>query len=263
MDGNCVAVMPQRSKYTQMIDPTTPDISDGSAKPSIPARLRKYIVAGILTVIPVYVTWWVLQFLVKLLVGFGAPPIVHLAEAIQPRAPGIAAWLHNDFFQSMLAVVVILAGLLLVGWITTLVVGRKLMAAFDAIINRIPLAHQIYGGAKKLVTSFQEKPEGVQRVVLIDFPSPEMKTVGLVTRTLIDSDTGDTLAAVYVPTTPNPTSGYLEIVPIHKVTSTNWTVDEAMNFIVSGGAVAPATMNYSKGVETPENHHDDEPAPEE
>ena len=137
------------------------------------------------------------------------------------------------------------------------------MAAFDAIINRIPLAHQIYGGAKKLVTSFQEKPEGVQRVVLINFPSPEMKTVGLVTRTLIDSDTGDTLAAVYVPTTPNPTSGYLEIVPIHKVTSTNWTVDEAMNFIVSGGAVAPATMNYSKGVETPENHHDDEPAPEE
>jgi uncharacterized membrane protein len=78
-----------------------------------------------------------------------------------------------------------------------------------------------------------------------------MKTVGFVTRTLVDAATGKQLAAVYVPTTPNPTSGNQEIVPLDKVVSTDWSMDEAMTFIMSGGAVAPPTMNYyrSAGME--------------
>jgi len=83
-------------------------------------------------------------------------------------------------------------------------------------------------------------------VVLINFPSPEMKTVGLVTRTFLDANTGRELAAVYVPTTPNPTSGYLEIVPVEHIISTNWTLDEAMTFIVSGGAIAPEAIAFDK-----------------
>jgi uncharacterized membrane protein len=75
--------------------------------------------------------------------------------------------------------------------------------------------------------------------------------VGLVTRTLVDDATGRELAAVYVPTTPNPTSGYLEIVPLERVTSTDWSIDEAMNFIISGGAVAPGTIPYYQGQSTP------------
>jgi uncharacterized membrane protein len=98
---------------------------------------------------------------------------------------------------------------------------------------------------KKLITVLGDQPKGnVQRVVLINFPSSEMKTVGLVTRTMRDKTTGRELAAVYVPTTPNPTSGYLEIVPIENVVSTDWTMDEAMAFIVSGGAIAPETVTY-------------------
>jgi uncharacterized membrane protein len=88
-------------------------------------------------------------------------------------------------------------------------------------------------------------------VVLIEFPSPEMKTVGFVTRTMVDTNTGQELAAVYVPTTPNPTSGYLEIVPIEKLVSTSWSIDEAMSFIISGGAVAPDSVPY-EGTKTPE-----------
>ncbi len=102
---------------------------------------------------------------------------------------------------------------------------------------------------KSLVSVLEKKPEGLQRVVLIDFPSSEMKAVGLVTRTIKDEDSGREFATVFVPTTPNPTSGYVEIVPIEKVTSTNWTVNEAMAFIVSGGAVAPKEMHYDKGVD--------------
>ena len=134
-----------------------------------------------------------------------------------------------------------------IGRLTTVVVGRRVMGFFEAVLAKIPLVNVIYGAVKKLVTVLQEKPGGgLQRVVLIDFPSPEMKTVGLVTRVLKDTNTGRDLAAVYVPTTPNPTSGYLEIVPLERVTSTEWTLDEAMAFIMSGGAVAPDTMNYDE-----------------
>ena len=76
-----------------------------------------------------------------------------------------------------------------------------------------------------------------------------MKTVGFVTKILTDKHTGQKLAAVYVPTTPNPTSGYLEIVPLENLISTNWSMDDAMTFIVSGGAVAPDDMYYSKSAE--------------
>jgi uncharacterized membrane protein len=97
-----------------------------------------------------------------------------------------------------------------------------------------------------------DKPKGdVQRVVLINFPTPEMKTVGLVTRTFRDKDTGRELAAVYVPTTPNPTSGYLEIVPVANLISTNWTLDEAMTFIVSGGAISPDEINFDHSAKLP------------
>jgi uncharacterized membrane protein len=82
------------------------------------------------------------------------------------------------------------------------------------------------------------KPAGTQRVVLIDFPSPELKSIGFVTRVFVDAG-GRELAAVYVPTTPNPTGGYLEIVPVEKLVATDWSMDQAMAFLLSGGAVGP------------------------
>jgi len=86
---------------------------------------------------------------------------------------------------------------------------------------------------------------------LIEFPSPDMKTIGLVTRIFTDADTGEEIAAVYVPTTPNPTSGYMELVPTSRLVMLDWTINEAMTFIVSGGAAAPAKLHYSRGVRVP------------
>jgi uncharacterized membrane protein len=108
----------------------------------------------------------------------------------------------------------------------------------------VPLAKTVYGSARQLLDLLQTKPDGTQRVVLIDFPHAQMKSVGFVTRLLRDENTGAELAAVYVPTTPNPTSGYLEIVPVERLTPTDWTVDQAMNFIISGGAVSPDRIPF-------------------
>ena len=116
-------------------------------------------------------------------------------------------------------------------------------------MNSVPVVQTIYGSTRKLIQSLQQEPTQIQRVVLIEFPSPGMKAVGFVTHVLRDEGTGEELAAVYVPTTPNPTSGYLEIMPIGGVTATDWSVDEAMTFIISGGVVSPDHIHFSRGVE--------------
>jgi uncharacterized membrane protein len=132
------------------------------------------------------------------------------------------------------------------GWLANRVVGKRLLSAVDALIDRIPLVKAIYGGTKKLLSVLQTKPDGAQRVVLIDFPHRQMKVIGFVTRVIREEGTGRELAAVYVPTTPNPTSGYLEIVPVEFLTPTDWTVDQAMAFIISGGAVSPEEIPFTR-----------------
>jgi len=213
---------------------------------TIASSTRRYILRGLLTVIPIWVTWLVFKFLFGLLIGTAGPFVAWLAGIVMPHSPALAVWLSESKIQAVLAVVMVLVSLYILGWIATKVVGRRILSFFDSLVNKIPIVKTIYGSVKKFLSAMEQKPDGVQRVVLIDFPSPEMRAVGLVTRTLIDEDTGRELAAVYVPTTPNPTSGYLEIVPVDRVVSTNWTMDEAMTFIVSGGAVAPDKMNYAK-----------------
>src|SRR5690606_20862238 len=125
------------------------------------------------------------------------------------------------------------------------VVGQRLLAWFEALVARVPLASTIYGSARRLRDILQTKPDGTQRVGLIDFPRSQMKSIGFDTRVRPTQDTGRYVTAVYVPTTPNPTSGYLEIVPVEKITPTDWTVDQAMSFIISGGAVSPDSIPFA------------------
>jgi len=209
-------------------------------------RTRNYIITGLLTAIPLWVTWLILKFLFGILTETGDPVIRGVAGAIRPYWSDGARILMTPFVQGVLAIIIIIAFLYFLGWMATRVIGKRMINWFDAIMTRIPMIRTVYGSVKKLIITFQQQPDNTQRVVLINYPSPDMKTIGLVTREMIDSDTGKRLATVYVPTTPNPTSGYLEIVPIENITATTMTVDEAMSFIVSGGAVGPEKINYSK-----------------
>lgn len=207
-------------------------------------HLKRYLVSGIITVIPLWVTWVVFNFVFSQLSKFGTPWVRALSRNIQEDSPALARWLLAPWLQEVLAALITLVGLYLLGWAVTRVVGRRALALMEYTLGRLPLVTRVYGAAKKLVTVLQQEPEGVRRVVLIPFPTPEMKTVGFVTRTLKDATTGEELAAVYVPTTPNPTSGYLEIVPVSSLVATDWSAETAMNFIISGGAVAPTHIHY-------------------
>ncbi|GEM_PF-225712 len=210
----------------------------------------RYIITGIITVIPLWLTWIVFHFLFTQLSHIGTPIVQALANMFKDSSPGLAQWIVtlDPWFLSIIAVIFTLVALYLLGWISTFVIGKSIMAGIDSLLNRVPFVQTIYGSSKKLMAALQQKPGGTQRVVFIEFPSAPMKTVGFVTQTMIDEDTGQKLAAVYVPTTPNPTSGYLEIVPVEHLVSTDWSMDEAMTFIISGGAVAPERLNYTQSV---------------
>ncbi len=199
--------------------------------------------------IPIWITCLVFAFIFRLFSSAGGPFVKWLSEKMGTRFPNLESILTDPVFQAVGSFLIVVISIYFLGMLTSMVVGRKLIDVFEAILARVPVVRSVYGSVKKLTTVLQEKPtDGVQRVVLIDFPSPEMKTVGLVTRILTDAETGRKLAAVYVPTTPNPTSGYLEIVPVERLTQTEWTMDEAMNFVVSGGAVAPDRIVYNQPV---------------
>jgi uncharacterized membrane protein len=176
----------------------------------------------------------VFKSIFSLLSALNLPWISALFEALPPSV----AELRQSWFVSLLAFAVTLALLYALGFAASRVFGQRMIGAFERLIERIPIAHSIYGGAKKLMTMLQSKPSGTQRVVLIEFPSPELKSIGFVTRVFRDAG-GLEVAAVYVPTTPNPTGGYLEIVPVARLIATDWSVDQAMAFILSAGAAGP------------------------
>lgn len=216
----------------------------GGAKPH---KRRRYILTGLLTVIPLWFTWLVLSFLFRTLSGIGNPIVRFFADRLSPVFPSLADLLNVRVFQSIVAVLLVLAVLYSLGVLARMVIGRRIILFFEQMIDQIPLVKTVYGAVKKLLIVLQDKPgSDVQRVVLINFPSEEMKTVGLVTRTFTDAVTGRALAAVYVPTTPNPTSGYLEVVPVDKLIATDWDLDQAMTFIISGGAIAPEKIYYEQ-----------------
>lgn len=218
--------------------------STQSILPKKKSSHRRYVITGLITLIPLWITWFVLDFVFKFLSDVGTPWVNRLSKGARLTYPNFATWLEHPWFLRIASFLLILLALYILGFLTTQVIGRKILAMVDNLMARIPIVQSVYGSTKKFLNVLQSEPDKVQRVVLINFPSKYMKTVGFVTTTFEDDNTGRALAAVYVPTTPNPTSGYLEIVPLEDLTSTDWSMEEAMTFIISGGAVAPDRITF-------------------
>lgn len=216
-----------------------------TGKKSGSLSIKRNIITGMVTIIPLWITWLLFDFIFSQLSKFGKPIVSTLSRDISDQAPTLSRLLQQPWFNDVLAVILVLVAIYAIGLVANRVIGRRLISAIEGLFTRLPLVQTVYGSAKKLLSALQTKPENIERVVLINFPHKEMKAVGLVTRTFTDINTGKLLAAVYVPTTPNPTSGYLEIVPLDQLVSTDWSMDEAMNFVISGGAIAPQHIPFS------------------
>ncbi len=196
------------------------------------APLRKWFFAGLLVVLPVAITVWVVQWI--------------LATLDQTLLILPVAW-HPDRVFGIhipgLGVLLALGILLLVGAITSNFIGRRLLAWSDRLMNRIPVVRSIYSGVKQVSdTLFSESGNAFRTAVLVQWPRPGVWTIGFVTGTpggdVANHLTGDFLS-VYVPTTPNPTGGYFVMLPKSDCIELRMSVDEALRYVISMGVVVP------------------------
>jgi uncharacterized membrane protein len=208
--------------------------------------LQRNILAGIITIGPLFVTYLIFSFLLGSLAKAGLPVVLMFAD-IFPED-----WLSEPWLQSVLAVLLTLVVLYLVGRITSLVVGRQAFSLFESALERLPFVAKVYGSVRQLLDTMMAKKDTSQRVVLIDFPIAGQKSLGFLTRTMTDSTTGELLAAVLVPNAINPTSAFLQILPINRVTETDLTMEQAMSMLMTGGAVSPEIIRFTKPA-LPEN----------
>ena len=217
--------------------------------------LQRNILAGIITIGPLFVTYLIFSFLLGALAKAGMP-VVQLLAAIFP-----AEWLSQPWLQSVMAVLLTLVVLYVVGRLTAEVVGREALVLFESTLERLPIVAKIYNSVRKLIDSMMTKEESVQRVVLVEFPMPGQKSIGFLTRTLTDSTTGELLAVVLLPNAINPLSGLLQILPIARVTETDLNMEQAMSMLMTGGAVGPETIRFTKLV-LPAGEGSTPPAPD-
>ena len=205
--------------------------------------LQRNVLAGIITVGPLFVTWLVFSFLLDNLAKAGLP-LVHVLENVFP-----AEWLRQPWMQSSLAVLMTMLLLFLLGWLTSVVIGRQVFNLFESILERLPVVAKVYTSVRQLLDSMMAKKDAHQRVVLVDFPIAGQKSIGFLTRTLVDADTGERLAAVLLPNAINPTSAFLQILPLSRVTMTDMNMEQAMSMLLTGGAVAPESLVFSPSAE--------------
>jgi len=228
----------------------TPEPPPVASKPVAPTSLRGRLVAGVLLIIPLAVTAILIRYVygVALVVGAAVVNWVHLGVSWAVRGEtAIKPFIDPDspdWYDRTMAVALTLMLLYVLGWLGTNVVGRRVIELVESLLERIPLVDTVYGAMKRMVHALGGigKDENEQRVVLVDFPHENMRAIAFMTNTLTDLTSGMKLATVYVPTTPNPTSGYMEIVPVDRITLTDWTMEEALSMILSGGATAPPNV---------------------
>ena len=196
------------------------------------ASLRKWLLAGLLVIVPVATTVWVLEWIISTL----DKTLLILPANWQPdRLIGF----HIPGFGVLLA----LSILLILGATASNFFGNKLLNWWDALLNRIPIVRSIYSGVKQVSdTLFSENGNAFRKAVLVQWPREGVWTIAFVTGApggdAANHLTGDYLS-VYVPTTPNPTGGYFVMLKTSDCIELKMSVDEALKYIVSMGVVVP------------------------
>ncbi len=206
--------------------------------------IKKYLLAGLLVWTPLAITVAVLSWLVGSLDGAFIGALNKIYPLVSHET---VAWLAG---MPGLGVILMFLGLLLTGALASNVVGRWWLRQWDKLIARIPIVKSIYTSVKKVSdTLFTEGGNAFRKAVLIQYPRQGVWTIAFQTGTpngeVANKLTGD-LINVYVPTTPNPTSGFFLVVPVTNVIELDMSVDEALTYVISMGAVSPGTANVEK-----------------
>jgi len=204
--------------------------------------LKRYLIAGLLVWLPLAVTIWVLQAVLGLLDGV----FLWLLSGSQIVLP-VGAHASIQFLRTVpgLGVIVMLLGLLLTGVFATNIFGQWWLRQGHRLLNKIPIVKSIYSSVKQVSdTLFSSSGNAFRQAVLVEYPRHGSWTIAFVTGKP-GGEAGHHLRgeylSVYVPTTPNPTSGFFLMVPQSEVINLSMSVDEALKYVISMGVVAPPT----------------------
>ena len=206
-------------------------------------RLRRYLVAGLLIWAPLAVTYFLLRFAVNLM----DKTLAVLPQQYQPEE---LLGLHIPGLGVILTFVV----LFLTGMLAANFVGRYVVGGWESLLDRIPVVRTIYGGAKNFAEIvFSDSNESFKKVLLIEYPRKGIYSLAFQTSSElgeVQARTGEDVVCCFVPTTPNPTSGFVIMLPRKDVRVLDMEIDEALKMIISLGVVVP-TWRKEQTVELP------------
>ena len=197
-------------------------------KRSILIKFRNYFFAGVVVLIPLGITLYFTLFL------------INISSKILPKELNPNHYLPYDIPGVEIIISIFL--ITLIGWLSLSFIGRKLLEILNNILKRIPILRTIYSALSQMTETFTKDESGKKNVVLIEYPRKGMWAVGFATKDNtgeISSKTKKNLVNVFVPTTPNPTSGFLLMFPKEEVIYLDMTFEEASKFIVSAGTSNP------------------------
>lgn len=194
--------------------------------------MRKYLVTGLLIWVPLVITIWVLNLIVATM----DQSLALLPAPLHPRA-----WFGRDL--PGLGVLLTVAVVLLTGLAARNFIGERLLLYWEGMLGRIPIVRSIYSSVKQVSdTILSPSGQAFRQALLVQYPRPGVWTIGFLTgvpadevRRHVDID----MISVYVPTTPNPTSGFFLMMPRSETVELNMSVDQALKYVVSMGVVAP------------------------
>ena len=197
-------------------------------KSSILSRLRNYFITGVFVLIPIGITVYLTLFLIK------------ISSKILPKELNPNYYLPFDI--PGLEIFISLLLITFIGWLSLTFIGKRLVNIFENIIKKIPILRTIYSSAEQLIDNFSQDKKTKKSVVLVQYPRKGIWAVGFATKEnsgKIKDSIGQDTINVFVPTTPNPTSGFLLMFPKDEIIYLDLTFEEASKFVVSAGSITP------------------------
>lgn len=226
----------------------TPSAEDTGVLRAAINAIRTRVIGGLLAALPIALTFWIIYWLYSTLKQVVLDPIVwfvRFAIRRETAAVPVGFWWEH-VVSPLIAIILVVTILYFLG----LFVRSRLHHMVDWVLLHVPVVTTIYKALRNVFKSLDEQVRGNQfkRVVLVDFPHPGSRALAFVTNTLQDATTGKTILCVCVLTGVMPPAGFTLFVPEEQVTDVDWSVNQTLQAILSGGITAPTTLHYFGGL---------------